>query len=194
MRGREETAAPLGAGAIPQRGDVPPYRRTRGPRADPRRPHHRLRQASPAAASRDAEERGRGGEDGGGVRVPPLSHPELLSSLEAPLWSFSTSTLVSCSLGESLDLVGSGEGCHPRVAYLLWGVVLKTLISFALLVGLDATSSRFDMCPTGDGRVPCDALCGNNGVDERRSDHINTLLVASCSGLPESLHVCLFLP
>jgi hypothetical protein len=54
---------------------MPPYRRTRGPRADPRRPRHRLRQASPAAASGDDEEK----EEGWGgrrVRVEPLSRLE----------------------------------------------------------------------------------------------------------------------
>lgn len=64
---------PPGSGIIPPARRRASYRRPRGPCMDPRRPHHRPRQASPAAASGDGEEGGGGGREGGGggVRVPP---------------------------------------------------------------------------------------------------------------------------
>jgi hypothetical protein len=38
-------------------------------------------------------------------------------------------------LGESLDPVGLGDGCHSHVGFLLWGVVLLTLPPSTLLGG-----------------------------------------------------------
>jgi hypothetical protein len=52
--------------------------------------------------------------------------------------------------GESLDPVGSGDGRHSHIDFLVWGIALKILIPSVLLGGMNAHDIAVGRCPTGD--------------------------------------------